>query len=355
MDNDTLDELFANIAPNSPLAAEMEALLKEGIAVDEEALAAATDAVMTRRPRKKLSWWPLGVIGLVAAPAMAFFALNSGYFQSPPEGEEVPGADSSAPALETVDVTTVVPGSDLPKGIPLQPVEETERSEGPWSMEDLDRTKRYLRLRMDLLDGKDCLQEEYVKEGLLYLDMAEKIVASSDVTMIPEIQELIESFYDGPMAESEKQCTTLHTASDESLLYATGFSYYQSGQTFRAQVMFEQITTLYPTSPEAPLAANLMLDSYAKEGNWKALERTALKFYENDQLGDAEFEDNMINIAARASMKQIEVGAQNTEEAADDWVDLYDRYGDVHGVKEHTVRALREAGRDDEADELEAD
>ena len=116
--------------------------------------------------------------------------------------------------------------------------------------------------------------------------------------------------------------------------------------------LFEAIIDQHPASQEAIHSANLIADSYAKSGDWESLEDAAQRFADDEQLGDEAFEAQMLNIAARAAIKQVADGEATPAEAADRWLNVYQQYGDVHGTLDRTVEALRAVGRTDEAAQL---
>jgi hypothetical protein len=84
-------------------------------------------------------------------------------------------------------------------------------------------------------------------------------------------------------------------------------------------VCFEDVIDRDPGGEAAVQAANLIADGYANEEDWAALESTALRFYEDEQLGDGTFEDSMLHVAGQAAMKQLMDPALNTDEVAEGW------------------------------------
>jgi len=347
MHSDPLDDLFANITPDSPIAAEMEALLREGLPVEPDELEAATSAVLARKPRSRRIWWGVGAAVLVAAGAMAYVGSTMLPEGSPTADPEVTLIEpSAAPLSQDSD-----PGSDPSQG-GLMGFGREGGASSQWSVADLASESRDLSDR--LASMSHCLHKHNVMEGMMYGEVALEIVKSGDQELVLSIQSSIETFNAG-LDEVEESCEpravpAFQRSATET--YKEAFALYEAGDYALARESFEAVIETDPGSAEAVYAANLVVDTYAKAEDWQGLETTAQRFYEDDELGDEAFESQMLNIAARAAMKQVDETARTPQERADAWVDVVERYGDVHGARDRAVEALHAAGRHDEADQL---
>ena len=74
MHDPILDEVFDAIEDGSPLAEAVESLLEDGLAVDEAALDAATQALMVRLDAPKRRW---SVVTLALLPLAAALAVQT--------------------------------------------------------------------------------------------------------------------------------------------------------------------------------------------------------------------------------------------------------------------------------------
>jgi len=418
MHSDPIDSLFANITPDSPLAAEMEALLEEGLAVDPRELEHATNNLVARRRRPVRLWWALAGMSLLPAVALGYVAIQL-VPSAPPS--EAPGNAlvSTLPSERTV-------AEDAGVQERINAAEHALRSGqyaaaslmfsqildgGGLSEKELRRLALSVHMAANAAEGEEravlmeramhgydtwletypddprahsmhyafgelLYQNEHYGEAYeRYMTVATQFPESKHAAFCSEsavfaARKVIEAKKaDGEWEGSESPGlnaseTQLIAAVDAAISanpegpkaakirYTGGIVLYESGEHAEARERFETLIELNPEGEEAVQAANLIADSYTRAEDWSALEEAALRFHEDEQLGDASFEAAMLDIAARAAMKQLEDSTQTPGDAADGWLTHLEQYGDVHGAKELAVDALRAAGRNGEADRL---
>ena len=137
MRDDVLDDLFDNLDVDSPVAAEMKALVDRGLPVDDGVLERSVDAVMTRvRPAR--SWKRWAVVGGLAAASVAAAMGVAGVFAAP-EGppEEVPAAavPEPSPGGRAARVGPRHP-PDHPKHDVVEPIPEYDTESVTLSVQD---------------------------------------------------------------------------------------------------------------------------------------------------------------------------------------------------------------------------
>jgi len=417
MHSDPLDDLFANIAPDSPLAEEMEALLTDGLAVDPDTLDTATDAVLAQvQPRPRAPYLGWAAAGLIAAAAVGLLTVN---FEAPtrdahPGHDPAPASPSVAvevPPASAARVTAVTEALsagkvDLSLLLFNQLLERGQLSEQQLrhltiqmhqAANEADPEQQALMLEQTVSgyeawiaahsDSPHAASMNYAFAELLYktqrydeafdhyMTVATTYPDSKHASFCAEsavfaaenvirLRQADGSWDGSPEAGLNRSETQLIAAIDAAvdrdptsdkarqLQYKGAYALYTSGEHADARERFEAVIDMDPGSPTAVQAANLIADSFAKSEDWESLEATALRFYEDDALGDEDFEASMYSIANRAAMKQLLDGGLSVEEAADAWLALLDQYGDLNGTRDLTIEALRAAGRDPEADRL---
>ncbi len=419
MHNDPLDDLFANVAPESPLAEEMQALLQEGLAIEESELDAATDAVYARmRPRRP--WGLFGAMGLIAAAALVgFLVWKAPEAQiAPVESPEVAAhpianpptpprpqlaPDVLAEIADRVDVTVAALQSGnyalallhfnqlLEQGdlselqlrkltifmhsgarnaedeeTQLLLLEQTVAGYEAWIAtfpdeerapdmnyafaELLYKTQRYdeafdhyMTVATRYPESKHaafCAESAiFAAEQVIQLKRADGSWTGSDEPGLNRAEEQLIAAVDaslGAVPTGEKATT---------IQYKGAYLLYESGEYGEARERFRSVIEMDPSSPTALQAANLITDSFVIGQEWSGAEAAAYGFYE-DQMGDEAFQSEMLTLARRAAMMQLEDAVLSADQVADGWLALLEKYGDADDARDKAADALRAAGRD---------
>ncbi len=114
-----------------------------------------------------------------------------------------------------------------------------------------------------------------------------------------------------------------------NIIYKSAYLLYNKNHLKEASDRFRQVISMDPSSKEAELAANLILDSFTLIEDWGNLKEVAKAFYDQEGLGSATFKKDTYRIYERASFKLIEVNFQKNNDkatAADAYWAFYDEF-----------------------------
>lgn len=112
----------------------------------------------------------------------------------------------------------------------------------------------------------------------------------------------------------------------KNIIYKSAYLLYEKNQFKEASDRFRTVIAMDPKSREASQAANLILDSFALVEDWTNLKEVSKAFYDQQNLGDAEFKKETYNIYERASFKLIEETFKKDKDevkAADGYMAFY--------------------------------
>jgi len=425
MHSDPMDDLFANLSPDSPLADEMEALLREGLAVETAELEAATDDVIQRVQPPSNRWPAFGALGLLAAAALLGIAVwnadepqilpvedHAGVVDYPPLAADVVEPLAPEVAAEIADrvdaAATAIGDGNYRMGLLIfnQLLEEgnltelqlrkltvtlhgaARKAENEEQTLVLEQTVAGYETWLERFPESDHASDmNYAFAELLYktqrydeafdhyMTVATKypeskhaaFCAESAIFAAENVMKLqqADGSWDGSEAPGLNRTETqLMAAVDAALAadpdgpkagniqYKGAYVLYNSGEFPDARDRFEAVIDADPSTKLAEQAASLIADSFVVTEDWADLEASTLRFSEDLELGDEAFQAEMLSIAGRAAMKQLEDPALTADEVADGWCAVFEKYGDVEDARDKAADALRSAGRDAEADAL---
>ncbi|MBN1335249.1 MAG: tetratricopeptide repeat protein [Deltaproteobacteria bacterium] len=112
----------------------------------------------------------------------------------------------------------------------------------------------------------------------------------------------------------------------KNVIYKSAYLLYNKNQFKDASDRFRVVIGMDPSSKEAELAANLILDSFDLSEDWKNLHEVSKAFYDQEGLGSKEFKKDVYNIYERASFKLIEINfgkSQDKKTAADSYMAFF--------------------------------
>ncbi len=117
--------------------------------------------------------------------------------------------------------------------------------------------------------------------------------------------------------------------------------YYQYNQFEVAAPAFSEIVRTHPKHEVAQYAANLVLDIYNGLKDYEMLEKLAREFYDNKDLGDAEFKKGLRRIIEQTTFKKIELREKNKEylPAADAYMSFIKEFPESEYVEQSVYNA----------------
>ncbi|MCB9793280.1 MAG: tetratricopeptide repeat protein [Alphaproteobacteria bacterium] len=101
-----------------------------------------------------------------------------------------------------------------------------------------------------------------------------------------------------------------------NIIYKSAYLLNEKNQFKEAADRFRVVIGMDPKSREAILAANLILDNFALVEDWQNLKEVSKAFYDQDDLGNADFKKEVYNIYERTSFKLIEVNLEKSKDEA---------------------------------------
>ncbi len=115
-------------------------------------------------------------------------------------------------------------------------------------------------------------------------------------------------------------------------IYKSAYLLYDRYRFEEAAERFRVVIQMDPSTEQAELAAELILDSLAVRESWQALEDNARLFAAQPMLGSAEFRTQAMEVAQKAALRFIEVELARTSDAisaADAYVAFAEEFGEA--------------------------
>jgi len=182
-------------------------------------------------------------------------------------------------------------------------------------------------LSVEHLTSKDSKITKYSKEEAKKVDTTPK-----------ELTEPEEKFIEVAKVYAQEYPKAEHVA---DITFRTGTIYYQKNNFDKANEVFLGIVKNNPKHRTASTAAHLVLDMYNIRKDYPGLTRQAQLFYEQANLGNAEFKSEMKQIMGEVDFKQIEsIEKENKWSEAGD---AYFRFYQANPKSELAEKALYNA------------
>jgi tetratricopeptide (TPR) repeat protein len=115
----------------------------------------------------------------------------------------------------------------------------------------------------------------------------------------------------------------------KGMIYEAGFIYYYKNRFKEASDRFRTVIGMDPSSKQAMMAANLIVDSFALVEDYGNLKDVSKAFYDQKSLGDAGFKKEMYEVYENASLKIVEVTFEKDKDqvkAADAYMAFYGEF-----------------------------
>ncbi|MBT3221072.1 MAG: tetratricopeptide repeat protein, partial [Proteobacteria bacterium] len=114
-----------------------------------------------------------------------------------------------------------------------------------------------------------------------------------------------------------------------SIIYKSAYLLYNKYRFEEAADQFKKVIQMDPKSKQAEQAANLILDSFVVNQDYKNLKKNAKFYYDQEGLGSSKFKTEVYNIYQRASFKLIEITHEKDQDfsvTADSFVAYYEEF-----------------------------
>ncbi len=168
-------------------------------------------------------------------------------------------------------------------------------------------------------------EEQIKREG--GADGSGKVIArATDVT---EPQPL--TLWEQRFVDACNQYATLYQGDKrvKDMIYKSAYLLYNKYRFDDAAKQFQVVIAMDPTSKEAELAANLILDALVVRKQYDTLRSTSKAFYDQPGLGTAQFKKDVYEIYQNSSFKLIELNFEKDKDfkkAADAFVAFYEEF-----------------------------